>query len=575
MAVAVALAVGFVVAPVVAQQVAQVEAVVRGDEVHGGGRRPAAVAELAAGRQQPVREGAATLGALAALTQPEAAHRVAVAVVPFEPAGWEVTEPVTARAHVPGLGDQQRLRQHRVLRAGGEEGGAAVEAAAQVATHAADHRREVEAEAVHAEFGDPVAQAVGGQLHDARLREIQAVAAAGPVLVVEGVVRAQAVIQRVVDAAQRQRGAELVGLAAVVIDDVDHQLHAARMHRVGQGTEFGGGRGAGPAAPVAGLGREEGDRAVAPVVRQAQLLQPLLVGAVLHRHQAQRGHAQALQVVEHGRLGQAGVGAAKGLGHVGMQAGHATHVQFIEHALTGRDARPARGRQAQRRGDAGLERRRPAVARIGHVRLAGCMAEEEVFAAVHAHHLAGVGIEQQLRRVEAQSLAWRPRAVHPEAVDQPRSPGRQPAVPDAVGVRRQRQALLFLATHRVEEAQLHGRGRRRCQCEVDPAFRQQGGAQGVRGTGGQHRRLLFFLIAACARVTGDAATFCLRNGAVHASTHSTVASGGTVITADCAWPCQGTGWASTGALPTPDPPYTAWSVLMASRQVPACGRPSR
>ena len=45
---------------------------------------------------------------------PEAAHAVAVAVVPFEPVGGEVAELVAAGADVPGLGDHDAVGEERV-----------------------------------------------------------------------------------------------------------------------------------------------------------------------------------------------------------------------------------------------------------------------------------------------------------------------------------------------------------------------------------------------------------------------------------------------------------------------------
>ncbi len=53
-------------------------------------------------------------------------------------------------------------------------------------------------------------------------------------------------------------------------------------------------------------------------------------------------------------------------------------------------------------------------------------------------------------------------------------------------------------------------------------------------------------------------------------------SGGTVITAEAGWPCQGSGMASMAPrLPLPLPPYTVASVFRISSQRPARGRPIR
>src|SRR5690606_6815388 len=111
------------------------------------GRCAAIVREARAGGGEALREVAQPGGAFAPLAQPAAALRGAEAVVPFEPARRQLPEPVATGAEVPGLGDAQRARQHRVLRDGREEGRARIEAALRVA---AQHGREVEAEAVDA-----------------------------------------------------------------------------------------------------------------------------------------------------------------------------------------------------------------------------------------------------------------------------------------------------------------------------------------------------------------------------------------------------------------------------------------
>ena len=71
-----------------------------------------------------------------------------------------------------------------------------------------------------------------------------------------------------------------------------------------------------PAARVARLGREEADRVVAPVVAQPPLDQMAVVDERVHRQQLDRGDAEALQVVDHRRGRQAGVGAAQRRRHV-------------------------------------------------------------------------------------------------------------------------------------------------------------------------------------------------------------------------------------------------------------------
>ena len=91
--------------------------------------------------------------------------------------------------------------------------------------------RQVEAEAVDVHLLHPVAQAVHDQLQHARAAHVQRVAAAGEVLVVARVVRQQPVVRRVVDAAQRQRRAEVIAFGGVVVDDVEDDFEAGGVQR--------------------------------------------------------------------------------------------------------------------------------------------------------------------------------------------------------------------------------------------------------------------------------------------------------------------------------------------------------
>ena len=53
----------------------------------------------------------------------------------------------------------------------------------------------------------------------------------------------------------------------------------------------------------------------------------------MHRQQLDGGHPQVDQVLDHGRVGQAGVRAAQVLGHRRVQPGEALDVQLVDHAL--------------------------------------------------------------------------------------------------------------------------------------------------------------------------------------------------------------------------------------------------
>src|SRR5436305_2763119 len=156
LAVAVVLAVGLVVLLVVGDEVAQGEAVVGGDEVDAGRGAPASggLEFGAAGEAQgEVAQGPG-------LAPPVVADRVAVPAVPLGPERREVADLIAAFSHVPGLGDELDLADHRVLLDDVEEGRQAV----HVVELAGQGGGEVEAEAVHVHVEHPVAQRVHDEL---------------------------------------------------------------------------------------------------------------------------------------------------------------------------------------------------------------------------------------------------------------------------------------------------------------------------------------------------------------------------------------------------------------------------
>src|SRR3974390_2005428 len=119
------------------------------------------------------------LGQLAGIALPEAAHGVAEPAVPFGPVHREIAHLV--RVAVPGLSDQDRATQDRILRHGLEETGAGSESAVVAAP---EHGSQVETEAVNLHRLRPVPQRIHDQPDDSRAVEVEAVATAGPVHVV-------------------------------------------------------------------------------------------------------------------------------------------------------------------------------------------------------------------------------------------------------------------------------------------------------------------------------------------------------------------------------------------------------
>ena len=151
-------------------------------------------------------------------------------------------------------------RQHRILPAGVEEAAAFV----KTVGFARQDGGEVEAEAVDPHLGGPVAQGIRDHLQHALMRQVDGVAGSGVVDVVAPVVRQQPIIAGVVDALERERRSEFVALGGMVVDDVEDDFDAMGVKLVHHRLEFVRAR----RLQIARLGREEGERIVAPVVPQ-------------------------------------------------------------------------------------------------------------------------------------------------------------------------------------------------------------------------------------------------------------------------------------------------------------------
>ena len=277
-AVAVVFAVGFVVALAVAHQVAQCETVVRDHVVdrHAGG--PVARLVHVGRGAQPQGKVAARAGGMISL-EPETAHDIAKTVVPFQPAARKRADLVAARTNVPGLGNQLDLRQHRVLRHGGKKCTVGLEAVVAPAKHGC----QVEAKAIDMHVADPVAQAVHHQLQDARLADVQRVAAAAVIFESGGRVGRVPIVAGVVESAKAQAWAVSSRLGGVVEHHVQQHLDAMRMQGLDHAAEFIAGCQAVLAGRQLGTERKKGQRVVAPVVAQAHAVQPLFIERKVNR----------------------------------------------------------------------------------------------------------------------------------------------------------------------------------------------------------------------------------------------------------------------------------------------------
>ena len=246
---------------------------------------------------------------------PEVAHGVAELVVPLRPARREAADLVAAGTAVPRLGDQLHLGEQRILRHRLHEAVVRVEAARL----AREDGAEVEAEAVDVHVLRPSSAGCRATIWmHARVRQIQRVAGAGVVDVIALLVRHQPVVGRVVDALEGQGRAELVAFGGVVEDDVDDHFEARIVEARDHLLEFL--QRLGRVGGIARIRREEADRVIAPVIRQASFQQKLSLMKVCTGSSSTRRDAERLDVADHVLGREPAIGAALLLGNVGVAA---------------------------------------------------------------------------------------------------------------------------------------------------------------------------------------------------------------------------------------------------------------
>ena len=166
---------------------------------------------------------------------------------------------------------------------------------------------EVEAEAVDVHLRHPVAQAVHDQLQHVGVAHVERVAGARVVHVVRGVVGDQAVVRRRCRCPLKASvGPEVVALGGVVVDDVEDHLDARLVQRADHRLELLHLLADARARCVLVVRGEEADRVVAPVVAQAGARPGGRRGRTgAPACSSTRGDAEALQVVDEGRVGDA------------------------------------------------------------------------------------------------------------------------------------------------------------------------------------------------------------------------------------------------------------------------------
>jgi hypothetical protein len=186
-------------------------------------------------------------------------------------------------------------------------------------------------------------------------------------------------------------------------------------------------------------------------------------------HQLHRRHPERLQMIERRRRHQPRIRPAQILRHVGMTCGKPLDVHLIDDRLTPRNARRPIVPPCERRIDHDrLRHPRRAVPAVKHqigVRMSYLIPEERITPRHRPVNGSGVGIEQQLRRIEPMPRLRLPRPLHPIPIAQPRPRLRQVDMPHMLRLLGNGNPRLPVT---LEQTQLDPRRVLGKQREVDP-----------------------------------------------------------------------------------------------------------
>src|SRR6185437_10660177 len=158
--------------------------------------------------------------------------------------------------------------------------------------------------------------------------EIQGISGTRIIDVVAGFLRHQAIVRRVVDTLERERGAKMVSLGAVVVNNVENHFEACVMEMGYHALEL---RDRARVSEEPRVRCEESDRVVAPVIRKLLFQQMLVVEKTVNRHQFDGRHAEAFDVVDDFFSGQRCESAAQILWHDGIELGESSDVHLIKY----------------------------------------------------------------------------------------------------------------------------------------------------------------------------------------------------------------------------------------------------
>ena len=332
----------------------------------------------------------------------------------------------------------------------------------------------VEPEAVDVHLGDPVAKRIHHQAQADGAVGVQGVAGTGRVEVVARVVGDQAVVPRVVETPEGERWAEMTALGRVVEDDVEDHLEPGRVKRLDHRLELGHLATGSPGSSrgrVSGVRGEAAEGVVAPVVVEPLSSKQGVVEVVVNRQQFHGRDAQCPKMVDGGGRGEPGIGPAQLHRDVGVALREPLDMDLIYDRVGVGDLRRAVVAPVEcvaQDNPARHERCRIQVAVT--VRRTARIAQDFIAPGDVAVYRPGVGIEQKLVGVAAESPCRLERSDDPVSVALPRRHSRDETVPDPAVFLLKLELLLL--TLLVEQAQQHALGDLRGNGEVRARFRR-------------------------------------------------------------------------------------------------------
>ena len=292
----------------------------------------------------------------------------------------------------------------------------------------------------------PVAQRVEDHPRHDGVRQVEGVAASGDVDVTTATV--DAVVGALVEPAPREGHVLPRVLRRVVVDDVEQHLDAGGVQVLDHRLELVEGALRVRLRRVRRVRREEAERVVAPVVGQPAQHEVGLVREGVDREQLECRDPEALQVVDEGGVGEAGIRPTELVGDAGVQHRGVLDVDLVEQRLGERTSREIVCPPVELVVDDDAAWHvwcrvavvaDPEVAPEVGADAVGVEGGIEVHAALDG---ARVGVEQQLRRVVQQRPVGVPVAVDAEGVALAGPDARHGVEPGPVGAVAQRHAPL-------------------------------------------------------------------------------------------------------------------------------------